>query len=122
LRFEPTFKILNANLVLNLWVRDRNRNRCLTAAHLVDPIVLTKHTKALSYRLIERVRGNLDGVLNTSRVAVRDLALTKAHSLSLSYSPFIRHLFAMWNKSFVQLIFPPAKRGVRYFFSVLFDD
>lgn len=105
MRCEPTFKILNANLVLNRRVRDRNRNRCLTAAHLVNPIVLTKHTKALSYRLIERVCGNLDGVLNTSRVAVRDLALTKAHA-SLYH---IRHLFA---KRATPIFQPSGARGI----------
>jgi hypothetical protein len=46
---------------------------------------------ALSYRFIKRVRRNLDGVLNTIRVAVRHRALAKVHPL---LSSTVRCLFA----------------------------
>ena len=64
MRFEPPFKILNADLVLNLGVADSDCNRRLSAANLVDPIVLTKHAPALSHRFVKRVCRNLDRVLN----------------------------------------------------------
>jgi hypothetical protein len=44
LRFEPPFKILNADFVLNLGVADSDCNRRLAATYFVDPIVFMEHT------------------------------------------------------------------------------
>jgi hypothetical protein len=91
LRFKPPFEILNADFMLNLGLADSDCNRRLSAAHLVDPIVLPKHTQALSHSFVKRVRRDFNDMLNSARVAVRYPALAKTHH-PMAYQ--IRRLFA----------------------------
>ena len=55
----------------------------VATAHVIHPIVLTKHSQALSYRFIQGIRCHLDNVLYAVQVPARDFACAQAHIASI---------------------------------------
>ncbi len=54
LRLQPA-QVLNANLMLNLWMPDNNRNHRVAVAYVdpIVPIVFTKHSQTLGHCFVE---------------------------------------------------------------------
>jgi hypothetical protein len=100
LRLQPSFEILNANLVFNCRVFDNNGNGRLPASDRIDPIVLPKHPKAVGYRFVERIRSHLDSMLTPPKIDARDAAIAKAHGRRITHFAFYS-LAKGWKLKFI---------------------
>jgi len=58
---------------------DNNSHRCESLTDLSHPVVLLQGRKSGSDRFIERLRGDLDGVLNVSNIFYRNGARSQDH-------------------------------------------
>jgi hypothetical protein len=90
-RFKPTLEILNSDLVLYLGLFHHHGHRGLAPPYFTDPIGFPEGSQGMSHRLVECVRGDLNGVLNAIQVVARDSACPHYHVLIQAYSLFIRH-------------------------------
>jgi len=79
LRLQPPLEVPHPNLMLNPGLPDQNRDSRQTSTDIIDPIVLTKRSQALSYSLIKRIRRHLGRMLDPLQVAERHCASPKAH-------------------------------------------
>ena len=89
MRFQPALELPQLHFVSSLGLPDDHRNR-LTAADVIDPIVLAKYAKPLSHCFVQGIRSHLDGMLIPARVGTRDSACAKRHSAKLTASLFLR--------------------------------
>jgi len=65
--------------VLNGRLLDNNSHRCESLADFSYPIVLLQGSERRGDRRIESLRGNLNGVLNVSKIPDRNRARSKNH-------------------------------------------
>jgi hypothetical protein len=70
IRSEPVFEVPDSNLMLNLGLFNRDRNRRILM-DLIDPIVRAKNDEASGYSLVEAARGDFDGVFRAARVEAK---------------------------------------------------
>ena len=64
--------------MFNLGLPNDNRN-CMTAADVIDPIVVAKGAKTLSHCFVQRVRSHLDGMLGAPQISARHDAVARCH-------------------------------------------
>src|ERR1700682_5873645 len=67
---------------------DNNSHSCESLADLSYPVVLLQGRKSSSDRFIERLRDDLCGVLNVSKILYRNCARSKNHAQKLSIFVF----------------------------------
>jgi hypothetical protein len=66
--------------MFNLGLPNDNRNR-LTAADVIDPIVLAKYAKPLSHCLVQGIRRHFDSVLASPNIDAGHGASAKGHNI-----------------------------------------
>jgi hypothetical protein len=64
LRVEPSLEVSQESLVLDLGLLDDDGNR-LSAADVIDPIILSKNTKPLGHGFVQRVARRANGRART---------------------------------------------------------
>ena len=92
MRFQPALELPQLHFVFNLGLPDDHRNR-LTAADVIDPIVLAEYAKPLSHCFIQGIRSHLDGMLVLARVGTIDSACAKPHSDEVNSFAFSSSIF-----------------------------
>ena len=70
------------------WLLDKNGYRCESLTDLSYPIVLLQGREGGSDRFIERLRGDLYGVLNVPNILYRNCARSESHMLERSRFAF----------------------------------
>jgi len=82
LRLQPLLELPDPNIMLNSRLSDHDRDRRLTRANIIHPIVLAERAQSLRYRFIERIGRHLNRMFDPLEVAARHRASAKAHSKS----------------------------------------
>jgi hypothetical protein len=88
---EPGDKVLHFDFVLYGRLLDHDSDGCESLSDVPYPVVLLQGRKSAGDRFIERLAGDIYGVLNVSKILYRNRARSKSHDESLAYSPFVRH-------------------------------
>jgi hypothetical protein len=80
------------------------------AADFVDPGVLMQNRKCLGDRFVERLGGDLYGVVGSGEITAVDQAGSEGHEIRLANSPFVRHKkFGVFASA---LLWPESERPV----------
>ena len=76
--------------MLDLGLLDGDRNRRILI-DLIDPIVRAKNVQASAHSLVEAPSSDFDQVFHAVRIATGYFASSKAHTVILLFSCFLRH-------------------------------
>lgn len=88
---QPTPKILHADPVLDGGLAHAHLQFRKPVADLIHPGVLMQNRQRSGDRFVQRLGGDLNGMVGSGEITATDQAVSEGHEIILSYSLFVRH-------------------------------